>query len=916
MAQSRANPRRCRRRGQSKADGAMNGEPADDPTRSPPVSAEAVSATEAAAILGVNERTIRRAIARGELPAVKRGRAFVIVRETLDGFRTSRGVGGRQRPRSASPATSTPLPVLASLAGERRGVSALPSPLTRLIAREEEVEAISRRLRRDDVRLVTLTGPGGVGKTRLALQVAREAAPAFADGARFVALAEVPRPSLVLPAIARVIGVRESTERTPAAAVAAALGDRSLVLLLDNAEHLEGATLAAELAALLRTCPGVKLLVTSRSALRLSGEHRFVVPPLALPEPGKTSDVEALAAYGAVALFVERASQVRPDFALDATNADAVLQICRRLDGVPLALELAAAWLRALSPEALLRRLEHRLPVLVGGAADQPERLQTMHNAIAWSYGLLSAEEARLFRRLAVFAGGFTLAAAEGVHGGVEESRRRDIEKGRRQALGSSDFHGPTPDSSSPDTLGLLAGLVDKSLLQATGGQGEGGDPRFAMLETVREFALDRLTASGEEDATRQAHATYFLALAEAAATDAERTGSSAWMRRLVHERPNVRAALDWFERTAQTAAALRMAGALWHYWYRLGDFAEGRARLERALAAAPAAADPVSRARALRGAGVLAWQSADYAASRARLDAALVTSHTVGDRLGAAWALNSLGCLAATLADREEAKACFDRALAIFLDADDPVGIAQLTANLGELAERTGDHALAVARLEAAIARWHDLDDRVGAARAQVVLAHASLARNEPARAEAILRDALTTIRDTDYEQILPLALRAAAQLAIHRGHAATTARWYGAEERVRETLGVVSSGARRGEDARAVAIARETLGEAAFLAAWDAGRGLSARQVIAEMLGAFAAIGDDGAAPPGGGLSPRERDVLRLLAEGRTDKEIAAALYITRRTASQHVSAILAKLGVASRTAAVAAAHRGRLA
>jgi excisionase family DNA binding protein len=874
------------------------------------------SAREAAARLGVNERTIRRAIARGVLAATKRGRAFVITPESLDDFREGRlGPGvrtfGSLRP-PVGPATRTVLRTPAAV--DRRGGAGLPIPVTRLIAREAETEAITRRLVRDDVRLVTLTGPGGVGKTRLALQVAREAASAFADGARFVSLAGVSHPSLLLSTVAGEMGIREAPGRAPAAALAAALRDRSLLLVLGNLEHLTGSTVATDLAALLQASPALTMLVTSRSPLRLSGEHRFVIPPLALPEPGAMVDVAALSGYGAIALFVERARQARSDFALDSANAGMVLEICRRLDGLPLALELGAAWLRVLPPEALLRRLEHRLPLLVGGAADQPSRLRTMRDAIAWSYDLLSAEEARLFRRLAVFAGGFTLDAAESVAGSRESGERvggRGSEVGR-PAIGESS--GASNHPTSVSVLDLLVGLNDKSLVQAM--EAPRGDPRFRMLETVREYALDRLIASGEEASAREAHAAYYLALAEAAASAAERVGNGDWMRRLMHERANARAALDWFEETAQPAAALRMSGALWHYWYRLGDFAEGRARLERALAAAPAAADPVSRVRALRGAGVLAWQSADYATSRDRLEAALDVSRIRSNRTGAAWTLNSLGCLAATLADREQAKACFDQALAIFEEIDDPIGIAQMTANLGELAERAGEHDLAVERLEAAIARWLGFDDRVGAARAQVVLAQASLARHEPARAVAVLRDALTTIRDNDYEQILPMALRVAAQLALHRGDAAAAARWYGAEERVREALGVVSAAPRCDEDAQAVTTAREALGKAGFAAAWAAGRAASAGQVIADMLGALAEPEAAGAGPAASGLSPREREVLRLLAAGQTDRQIADALFITRRTASKHVSAVLAKLGVASRTAAAAAAHRDRLA
>jgi non-specific serine/threonine protein kinase len=444
----------------------------------------------------------------------------------------------------------------------------------------------------------------------------------------------------------------------------------------------------------------------------------------------------------------------------------------------------------------------------------------------------------------------------------------------------------------------------------------DASDPRFAMLETVREFAQERLEASGDEGAMREAHAAHCLALAEAAAVDAGEAGDSGWMHRLTAERPNLWAALDWFEQSGRTGAALQMSGALWHYWYLFGDLSEGRTRLERALAVAPPEADPLLRARALRGAGVLARQSADYEQSRALLEASLSTYRALGDRVGTAWLLNSLGCLFSTMSEEEQAEAYLSEALTIFHELGDPVGAANLTSNLGELAEMAGNHDLAIARLEAGLAMWRSLGDRVGAVRAMVFLGQALLARGDAARAGALLREALTTIRDADYEQILPAALRAAAQLAAGRGAAAMAARWYGAEEGLRAALGMELAAVRRASHERTIAVVRATMGEQAFAAAWAAGRGLSAAQAITEVLAAGGTDSGDGPALSTSALSPRERDVMRLLAAGRSDHQIADALFITRRTASKHVSSILAKLGVQSRTAAAAVAHRDGLA
>ncbi|MCA9877682.1 MAG: excisionase family DNA-binding protein, partial [Thermomicrobiales bacterium] len=530
-----------------------------------------LTARGAAARLGVNERTIRRAISRGELPAAKLGGTFRISLADLERFRSLRG----HSPDPPVGLGCVPRPVA--------GQAMLPAALTTLVGREAETAALVAALRGSE-RLLSLTGPGGVGKTRLALAVATAVAGEFAGGACYVSLEAITDPDRVALEVADALGVPQTGGEDLPERLAASLQERPTLLVLDNFEPVIEA--AALVATLLAACPALKVLVTSRIRLRVSGEAERPVLPLRVsaevnPSPAWRGGHAVAAGRSdaqhapAVQLFIERARAVRPETGSATEDLAAIAAICHRLDGLPLAIELAAARVNVLQLPDLLARLERRLPLLTGGPRDAPVRLRTMRDAIAWSYDLLTADEQRLFRCLAIFRGGFTLAAAESIS---------------------------PPD---PPVFDLLASLVDKSLL---GMQGmASGETRYYLLETIREFGLEQLAASGEQAPVAHRHAAWCRAFAECAGPRAKQADAAVWLPRLRAEHPNLLAALAWFQHAGDGASLLRMAAALWPFWQEQNHFAEGLTWLELALERDQEAPAPV-RLRGLAGAGTLAW--------------------------------------------------------------------------------------------------------------------------------------------------------------------------------------------------------------------------------------------------------------------------------------------------------------------
>jgi predicted ATPase/DNA-binding CsgD family transcriptional regulator len=762
----------------------------------------------------------------------------------------------------------------------------LPPELTSFVGRGRELAEVERLL--SERRLLTLCGPGGSGKTRLALAVAREVAAGFEGGAWWVELAPVLDPGLVARAAAQAVGVPETPDLPPTEALVEHLEGREALLILDNCEHLVEA--CADLAdALLGSCPDVELLATSREPLRVSGETSFMVPGLSLPDPGHLPAAGELADYEAVRLFAERAQAVDAGFAPTEENAPAVARLCDRLDGIPLAIELAAARTRVLTVEQILEKLEDPLGLLTTGSRTAAARHQTLRATLQWSYELLDEAERLLLRRLSVFVGGFTLEAAEAVCAGEA------VEGGW--------------------VLDLLSSLVDKSLVAAEAGPE--GYLRYRMLEPVRQYAREQLEESGEAAEFRRRHAEHYLALAETAEPQLLGADQGRWLQRLRTELGNLRAALSWSlepgEEEERAGLRLRLAAALWRFWGAEG-FEEGKRWLQVALEKDPGGF-PAVRAKALRGLGYILFFQRDYARAIDALEEAIALYKELGDPSGTAYALANLGYAVVHGAHRERVAAFVKDGETLMQEGDLEVHPrAFLRIILAHAAMEEDDLDWAVAQLEEGLVLFRELGDLRNTSMSLFLLGMIELKRGDLDRGAPLLEEGALIARELRGRLGGAYYGLGLGKVAALRGRHVRAARLWGAAEALREQMGMSLSQfdlAHSGYE-RDLAAVRSALDTASFEAAWAEGRTMSPEQVFEYALEEPST--HDQSRPPSApvGLTRRELEILGLVAGGMSNQQIADSLTISEHTVHRHVANVLGKLGVSSRTAAVAQAAR----
>lgn len=677
----------------------------------------------------------------------------------------------------------------------------LPRTLSSFIGRGREKAEVRRLL--SFTRLLTLAGSGGAGKTRLALHVAEEVLKEFPDGVWLAELASISDPALVPQMVASAVGVREQLNWPLLATLMDSLRQRHLLLVLDNCEHLVAA--CASLAeSLLRTCPHLRILTTSREPLGVAGETTWRVPSLSLPDPHGLPSLDRLKDYEAVHLFVERAVASQPDFEVTEENASDVVQVCRRLDGIPLAIELAAALMKMLTVEQIAARLDDRFRLLTGGARMALPHNQTLLATMDWSYDLLSKTERTVLRRLSVFAGGWTLEAAE--------------------AICSED------GIDAADVLNLQARLVEKSLVIA---ETRGEEARYRLLETTRRYAQDRLLDAGETEGVRKRHRDWYLGLAEGAHPEIHGTRQTLWLERLETEHENLRAALEWSKTEKETDPGLRLAGALWDFWQVRGYVTEGRQWLQTMLSRSRDSPPPV-RAKALVGAGILAWRQRDYEFATMQLQESMTFFRELGDLSGGAQALHFLGVIAEHHGDYDRARTLLAESLVNCRKSEDKRRMAVSLNSLGEVARCQGDYVEAHALYEESLELRREMGEKRGVAIALGNLGHVALYQGDVERARALFTEALSLAGELVYKVAIAEYLEGLAGVAVADGRPARAARLLAAAECLLTALHGRLEPPDQAEYERTIAAARAGLGDAAFGEAWAEGSVMTLEQAI----------------------------------------------------------------------------------
>ena len=851
-------------------------------------------------------------------------------------------------------------------------VRALPAPLTPLIGRKPETATACALLRQAQVRLLVLTGPGGIGKTRMALQIATELRQDFSAGVCFVSLEPLRDPADVAPTIANTLGLRESARESVLDQLKGSLREHHLLLLLDNFEQVAAA--APLLSELLSSCPKLKVLVSSRTRLHVQGEHEWVVPPLALPDSEQLAVSGALTQFAAVALFLQCAWAIQPEFQITSTSTRAIAEICLRLEGVPLAIELAAARIKQLPPQALLAHLDHRLPLLTSGLQDAPVRQQTLRNTLAWSYALLDSWEQMLLRQISIFVSGCSLQAAEAV------------------CCAGGDGAGLV------SVLDGVSSLIDKSLLYQT--QQEGEELRFGMLEMTREYGQEMLALCEETEATRLAHANYYLSLVEQAAQAWEGQQQTVWLGRLEWDHDNLRAAMQWSLEQGKDQdrleKAYRFGAALRSFWQVRGYFREGRTFLEGVLARSNKSL-PSWHAKALNDAVLLAHSQADYvwgealcqenlvrcrelgdgaavartlyllgwlalvkgnlATAHTRLSESLALFREVGDTGGSLVSLFWMGVVVTNQGEYIRAQALFEQTLAmqrelgnkrgiawslfhlawvrslspsdilpvrsllteaeaLFKEIGEMWGIAECYHLLGRLTLQQGDIAKAHTRLSQSLTLFRELGNRSGIARSLSQLGDVAAGQQDWAKARLLYEESLAEAQEASDTVEIASGLERVAYIVVAGGTSLVNVLWaaqlWGAAEAMREMMGAPIPPVERATYDERVVAARSSIGKRIFSAYWVQGRTMTPKQALAAQGKAATLSLGAGSLPPWNisvnpaRLTAREVEVLRWVARGLTDAQVAEQLVISHRTVTSHLSSIYNKLGVSSRSAA----------